>query len=166
MGTGGLDRRQLVSRDRSGEKLGVIGQPQEQLASPALSPDGGRVAVQATENGNQDIWIYDLERGFRTRLTFDPASESSPIWSPNGDKVTFSSWRNGSADIFTKSGEGGGEAEGLLAALAGQYGHDWSPDGRYLVYTEVTPEAGGDIWYFQRKEGQSEYERVPFLKTV
>ena len=125
LGTGGLERRQLVWRDRSGEKLGVIGQPQEQLAYPALSPDGGRAAVQATENGNQDIWVYDLERGFRTRLTFDPASDNSPIWSPNGDKVTFSSTRNGSIDVFTKSGDGGGEAEGLLAGAQMQYVHDW-----------------------------------------
>ena len=42
----------------------------------------------------------------------------------------------------------------------------WSPDGRYLIYTEVTPVAGSDIWYFQRKGGQGEYERAPFLKTV
>ena len=166
VGTGGLERRQLVWRDRRGEKLGVIGQPQEQLQSPALSPDGGRVAVQATENGNQDIWVYDLERSFRTRLTLDPANERSPIWSPNGDQVTFSSNRNGSTDIFTKSGDGGGEAEGLLGAPQQHFGQDWSPDGRYLVYTEVTPEAGSDIWYFQRKGGQSEYEKAPFLKTV
>ena len=165
VGTGGLERRQLVWRDRGGEKVGVIGQPQEQLESPALSPDGGRVAVQATENGNQDIWVYDLERGFRTRLTFDPASERSPIWSPNGDKVAFSSNRNGSVDIFTKSGDGG-EAEGLLAAPQPMYGQGWSPDGRYLIYIESTPEAGRDIWYLRPGGGQREYEKMPFLKTT
>ena len=49
--------QQLAWRDRRGNKLGVIGQPQENIRYPSLSPDEGRVAVRGYEDGNDDIWV-------------------------------------------------------------------------------------------------------------
>ncbi len=45
--------------------------------SPRLSPDGTRLAVAKTSrNANADVWIYDIQRGVPTRLTFDEAVDS------------------------------------------------------------------------------------------
>ena len=74
----------LVWRNRDGELLETIGQPQQGMSSPALSPDGQRIAVSSTESGNFDIWIHDLIRSTKTRLTFDEGSEIQPKWSPSG----------------------------------------------------------------------------------
>ena len=70
--TGGGSQRQLTWMDRSGTVRGTIGDPDGSLSNPRVSPDGRRVAVQRTVQGNEDIWLLD---GARTsRFTFDPAA--------------------------------------------------------------------------------------------
>ena len=45
--------------------------------APILSPQGDRVALQINA-GETDIWVLDLARGVRTRLTFGPVGNTSP----------------------------------------------------------------------------------------
>ena len=74
----------LVWRNRAGEILETIGPPQRDMLEPALSPDGQRIVVTSTEGGSRDIWIHDLIRSTKTRLTFDEGAEQTPTWSPSG----------------------------------------------------------------------------------
>ena len=150
--------RQLVWRDRGGKKLGVIGRPQQDIRMPVLSPEGSRVVVRAFENENWNIWIHDVARPLKTRVSFAPANVDLPTWTAKGDKITFSSNRNGNWDIFVKSADGSGEAEPLLATPFNFYGYEWSSDGKYLVGP-----SGRNIWYLQAKEGASGYEKVMFF---
>ena len=76
--------QQLVWRGRRGERLGEIGQPQAAISEPALSPDGKLVAVSASEGSRPDIWIHDISRSVKSRLSFAPEDESLPVWSPDG----------------------------------------------------------------------------------
>lgn len=62
--------QELVWVDRTGRIGDTIGQPQDRILSPAISPDGSIVAVEGTENGNRDIWIHNVVRGAKNRLTF------------------------------------------------------------------------------------------------
>ena len=78
--TSGTATTQLTWFNRSGKKLGTIGQP-DLYATPAISPDGTRLGVTVGENGKGDIWIYDLKRGSASRLTFDPANDVNAVWS-------------------------------------------------------------------------------------
>ena len=56
--------RQLTWLDRSGKSVGAIGAPDTSgLTHVELSPDGKRVAVDRTFNGNQDVWLIDAMRG-------------------------------------------------------------------------------------------------------
>ncbi len=117
----GLGQQQLVWLDRRGEKTGEIGQAQESIGSPALSPDGRLVAVAATEGSNRDVWVYDIARGVRTRLSTAPEVDWRPVWSPAGDEVAFTSERAGNRDIFLRQADGSGATIGssLAARLAG-----------------------------------------------
>ena len=72
---GGL--QQLIWKDRSGQKLGQIGQPQMEIEMPVLSPNGGRVVVQARDRDDFDVWVHDIARGIKSRLTFDSALEDA-----------------------------------------------------------------------------------------
>jgi Tol biopolymer transport system component len=61
-----------------GEVLDAIDQPQPNIDQPSLSPDGQRVAVKSSESGNDDIWVHDLTRSTKTRMTFDAPDERQP----------------------------------------------------------------------------------------
>src|SRR2546425_4323932 len=59
---------QLTWFDRNGKQLSVLGD-MAIYDHPRLSPDQKRLAVTVVDplNGNQDVWLYDLARGLRTR---------------------------------------------------------------------------------------------------
>jgi len=159
---GGL--AQLVWRDRAGEKLGEIGQPQGLIRYPVLSPDGRSVAVDATEGGNRDIWVHDVERPMKRKLTFDAAMDTRPQWSPSGREITFLSERGGTYDIFRRAADGTGEARLLVGTEEFESPYGWSRNGNYLVYT-VQPGESRDLWYLKRKGDGEGFESVPFLAT-
>ena len=154
---------QLVWRDRSGKKLGVIGQPQERIGHASLSPDGRRVAVSGMENGQPDVWLHDVERRIKTRVTFKRGGR--PIWSPSGDQLTFMTGRRHNLDIFRAFADGSGEATPLLATPEAEHSTDWSPNGEYLMYYRQGEETGSDLWYLQSKDGGNSYEPFPFLRA-
>ena len=158
---------QLGWVDRNGKVEKTIGQPQEAMRRPALSPDGRRVAVTGTDGGNTDIWIHDVERGTKTRLTFDPAQDTSPAWSPSGDQVAFNGDRESGAamgDIFAKAPDGSGEEQRLVAGPLPEGVADWSPDGRYLIYRVRDPgsDTEQDQWYVSLT---GDGKPTPFLQT-
>ena len=165
-GTGsGLQRRQLVWLDRRGEKTGEIGQAREGIGSPALSPDGRLVAVAVTESSNLDVWVYDIERGVRTRLSTAAERDTRPVWSPSGEQVAFTSNRARNNDIFLRQADGSGEEKALASTSLHEDLSDWSRDGKYLLYQLNDPETGSDLWYLERKEDGGGWEPRPFLQT-
>ncbi len=122
--------------DRSGKKLGVVGEAAE-YSNPSLSPDDTKLAVgiRDPQIKTRDIWIFDLLRGTRTRLTFDPADDLDSIWSPDGTRIAFTSNRLGQRDIYQKPADGSGSEELLLGGKGGHKNvEDWSSNGKYLAY--------------------------------
>jgi Tol biopolymer transport system component len=111
--------------------------------NPAISPDGGLVAVNRMDpqTGNWDIWIVDVERNVPTRLTSDPAVDADPIWSPDGTAIVFSSDRGGRLGLYRQSIGVPGPAEQLLTLETPRIliPSDWSVDGRYILYYQAGP---------------------------
>ena len=166
----------LLWRDREGRRLETIGQAQEIIAQPNLSPDGRRVAMAAdSPDGNRDLWVHDTVRGTNTRLTFDPAREGYPAWSPSGEQITFvrgdGRGSREELEIYSKPADGSGEAVPLVHASDGRRGGapEWSPDGRFLIFqwqSEDTEEATQrDLWYVEPKAGGEGSEPVLYLRT-
>jgi eukaryotic-like serine/threonine-protein kinase len=122
---------QLAWVNRKGVVEGMIGEPQENLRNPALSPDGSRIAYAADEKGRSDIWVID-RKGARTRLTFSSEESRNPRWSPDGRRIIFDSATTDGNAICEKSADGTGETK-ILAEKAGE-GY-LSPDGKRLIYT-------------------------------
>ncbi len=129
----GSVRRQLTWFDRTGKSQGVLGDPDETLQYPSLSPDGKRAVVSRMVQGNENIWLLD---GARTsRLTFDPA-DIFPIWSPDGRSIAFASSRSGTYDLYRQAVDGSGTAALLVASPQIKVPSDWSRDGRFLLYVQ------------------------------
>ncbi|HSG27179.1 MAG TPA: DPP IV N-terminal domain-containing protein, partial [Candidatus Krumholzibacterium sp.] len=89
--------------DRSGKEVSTVGDPAAYIGLQ-LSPDGKRVALEEYNRsaGNGDIWIYDLERGTKSRLTFSADPDRTPVWSPEGGTIYYMS----GDDIFKKNSNG------------------------------------------------------------
>ena len=156
---------QLVWLDRRGARIGTVGQRAIVLYYPALSPDERRVAVEARDDDeNLDVWVSDLLRGTRIRLTSHPAAEILPAWAPGGDYVAYSSYRSGNTDVFVRSADAGLEETPLAASAPNERVSDWSRDGQYLAYSLLHPKNGYDLWYLKRNAGK--WEPHPLLQTT
>ena len=131
--------------DRSGTHGETVG-PQAAYATPQLSPDDSRLAVAVVDQmvATNDLWLFELNRGTASRLTFDPASDFFPVWSPDGRTLAFSSDRSGLPDLYRKPSGAIGQEERILPIARMRFPTDWSRDGRTLVF-QVSSERGYDL---------------------
>ena len=157
---------QLVWRDRSGDKVGLIGQSQPFMFDPELSPDGRRVAVRAYDPDSWNLWVHDVDRPLKTRLTFEEDGARSPLWSPSGSQISFFLIGENEDDrgIFSLPADGSGEAINLVPSYEGGFPLDWSADGKYLLVNAVGSNQAYDIEYLKPKDDNSGYEVVTFLE--
>jgi eukaryotic-like serine/threonine-protein kinase len=145
-------QQSLIWFDRSGRTLGTLGEG-GLSASPALSPDERRVALSQPTGtpGNLDIWLIDIARNLRSRLTSDARDEASPVWSPDGTRIALGSGsarevrpekalllqapvnENAASEILLEAPDTPARPCGPRQCLLTP--SDWSPDGRFLLYT-------------------------------
>jgi eukaryotic-like serine/threonine-protein kinase len=157
---GGSARRQLTWFDRAGKPQGELGDPDETLLLPSLSPDGQRAVVSRVVQGIGNIWLLD---GTRTsRLTFDPTGAVFPVWSPDGRSIAFTSTGSGSADLYRQAVDGSRTAVLLVTSSQLKAATDWSRDGRFLLYYSDDPQTKGDLWVRPMTGDQKPWV---FLKT-
>ena len=110
-GAGGGRQQTVVLVDRQGRASPLPGLPLDSYRDVRVSPDGARLAL-ATQD---DVWIYDVTRTTRSRLTTDPASARSPLWTPDGQRIVFTSRRAGYPELFWRRADGTGSDERFLA---------------------------------------------------
>ena len=142
--SGGETEYPVVWVDRQGNTTPLWDEPGE-YGHPQLSPDGTRLALVAHRNDNVDIWIYDIERGTPTRLTFDAGRDDDQTWSPDGQHLAFESERDQSFSMNRVRADGSGEVERLAECDVDCWPYDWSRDGRFLAYGEFNSDIV-NIW--------------------
>ena len=109
----------------------------------AVSPEGDRIAVSETTDGKSDIWLYDLRRNTRTRLTND-GTATDPVWTRDGKGVIYNlADARGQGDAARQvAADGSGRTTELGAARSPVP----SADGSTLFY--VLPDnTGWRLWY-------------------
>jgi serine/threonine protein kinase len=152
----------MTGTTTSGSRLtwyGRDGKPVQRVADLdsydriALSPEGKRVAFTLVdaESGLKDVWVLDLLRGVRTRLTFGASGagfvgKDAPIWSPDGTRIAYTVTALVD-DLFVRPAAGGDE-QPLLRTKSDKRPTDWSQDGRILVFDQqgATPNSKYGVW--------------------
>jgi serine/threonine-protein kinase len=133
----------VVWVDRRGATTSLVSE-RGSYANPRLAPDGRRLALTVLRDGNWDIWVYDLERGVPSRLTFDDAAETEQIWSPDGRELVYASDKGGLDNLYRQRADGSGEVERLTTFEGSQWASSWSRDGR-IALTASQAGSGFDV---------------------
>ena len=133
--SGQRSQRKYVWRDRQGNDLGTFG---EAGGVVMISPDGKRFVGDPSGT----ITIGDFARGLTTSLTMGSSGGMNPAWSADGRSVAY----NGPHGIYRKATDGGAPQELILASKTLAVPKCWSPDGRYLIYAQINPGTGADLF--------------------
>jgi len=96
-----LDIRIIDLTDGSSET--VIAGRQFHDSLPAVSSDGKRVAFVAQSDGNNEIYLVNVDGTGLVRLTHDPADDTTPTFGPDDRSIVFSSDRGGRYAIYRLS---------------------------------------------------------------
>lgn len=140
--TGSVSR--LTWMNRRGEPLSTVADDAD-YNSLQLSRDGRRLTVSVTDPSarTRDIYLVDLARGVRQRLTFDASDERTAVWSPDGRSVVYNAK---GLDFYTRSSDFTGNESAVLVDGRSKDPTDISSDGRYLLYRRSGEGTGNDIW--------------------
>jgi Tol biopolymer transport system component len=110
-----------------------------------LSPDGVRLSYSPLDaTGRTDIWVLNLVRGVRTRLTFTGTGQMA-AWSPDSQSLIFN---YGTPPALVRKTVDGAAGEQTVSAADTdpKMPIDWSADGRTLLYETFSPQASNDLW--------------------
>ncbi len=126
-------------------------------ATPTLSPDGRQVAFSwdGDSGDNEDIYVVTVGSDSPLRLTSAAARDVSPVWKPDGSQIAFARL-DGSRAVISVVGPLG-DSEQKLAEFPARAAPreprgandpflSWSPDGRWLAVSRVTPDEQNDIF--------------------
>ena len=133
---------------------------------PRFSPDGTRVAFGVTETpgvgSDADLWVLDMERGTRTRLTSEGNNRFFPVWSPDGSQLAFADGSGATNRVLLTSADGSGEPETLLDRNERQFPMSWAGDSNVMALYTDNPSTARDL-YVLSLDGDLTPE--PFLAT-
>jgi TolB protein len=114
--------------------------------TPALSPDGERLAFASNRNGYWDLYTLKLTDGTVTRLTDTLEYEAAPSWSPDGIWIVYESYIEENLEILICSTTEEMDPIRLTDNAATDYSPAWSPQaGRKIAFVS-TRSGDADIW--------------------
>lgn len=123
-------------------------------SSPALSPDGQRLAY-VRDDGMDELWLAagDARGAVRATAGGGFALELAPAWAADGGRLAFASSAAGTLDVYALVP--GGAPERLVGGDAAETDPAFSPDGRWLAFASTRDGGGvGRLYLLELATGQ------------
>jgi hypothetical protein len=107
--------------------------------SPALSPDGTRIAYAYDASGVSRIWTANADgtgaAAFTGTLGFAGSPEAAPSWAPAGNQLSFVGTGEGTADVWAMAP--GGTASILAGGDSAEVDPAWNPAGTHVAFAST-----------------------------
>jgi TolB protein len=137
----------FVSGPNGESPRSIAPSPDQPEGAPAWSPDGMTIVFASRRDGNWEIYTVHPDGSGLTRLTSDPALDSTPIFSPDGRTIAFTSDRGTNPErpshLFLMNADGSNVRQ--ISHGEDDSTPDFSPDGRRIAYVGFTA-GNADIW--------------------
>jgi len=154
--------RTLALVDRTGKVVRSFPPAQGWRRWPKLAPDGSQILAAINDDENDDLWLVDVERGTRQRVTDDEGTVWSGIWSADGQEIVYVVSDASTVLIRSRPANGVGEPRDLFPGRSIRP----SPDGRWFLTTRRDTSTIGnsnDVWLIPAAEGAGEAR--PLVQT-
>lgn len=129
---------------------------------PEVLQARGSVAFTVRENGQNDLWAFNVTTRNPLRITNDVADERDPALSPDGTRLAYASNLDGNWEIYIYDLRQFGDPsqpQRMTFNLAFEAAPVWSPDGSYLAY-ETYQNGNLDIYVLPITNTQQSLEPV------
>ncbi len=121
------------------------------VTDPQIRPDGHAIAYVRmsydimTDRPRRSIWLVDADTGAQTPLVTGPGSSYSPRWSPDGKRLAYvSSGEGGRSQLYVRWMQTE-QAARITDLTETPDDLQWSPDGRSIAFTMLTPDDRGSL---------------------
>ena len=115
----------LVLLDRAGHRQ-VVGEG-HRFHSVRFSPDGSRIALDLMENGDRDVWTFDLRQHTLSRISFENDGHD-PVWSADGRWIIYQH----NAGLWRRRSDGSGAPDSVYTGPAAAQALEYERDGAVL----------------------------------
>lgn len=123
------------------------------------SPDGEWIVVTSDRGGADDLWLVPADGdGDWRRLTDDGVFKLQPTWSPDGTRLLWSDKMMRLNLLDVESGETTVIAQGEVDDAWERWGiqdYVWSPDSRWIAYTEMELSLTEAIFVYDTRNGET-----------
>ncbi len=118
----------------------------EFVSDPQISPDGSQIVFVRNfmdimaDRPRSNLWIVNYDGSDLRPLTTGNDNYVSPRWSPDGGRLLYMSTSDGSSQLYVRWMDNGQLAK-LTQVTKSPSGLTWSPDGRWIAFSMLVPEA-------------------------
>lgn len=152
-------RGEVVSVPKEkGDPVNLTQSPGAHDKYPAWSPDGTHIAWFTDQGGEYGINLHNTETGNNRMIALDGAGFYFHIhWSPDSKHLVFS---DNSRSIYLMD-----VALGEVSTISQDYFYgpgvsrdlfgDWSPDAKWIAYTQITSSSYQTVFLYSLAEGKS-----------
>jgi len=142
---------------KHGSILNLTQSPGAMDRDPAWSPDGKSVAYFSDRDGEYDLYIRNQDGtgdARRIALGQNDAYYYDLTWSPDNGKVLFSDQKDQLWLVNLKA-RNPKPVKVATNSFGNQFDAGWSPDSRWIAYTETLPNFMGAVFVYSLADGKT-----------